>query len=71
MLNIKRLDLNDAKKLIEGAKQASIAMGVPMCIAITDESGNLVAFDRMDGYNVARVLLSQKKTKTTKYHLHL
>ncbi len=64
MLNIKRLDLNDAKKLIEGAKQESIAMGIPMCIAITDESGNLVAFDRMDGAKVASVILSQNKSMT-------
>ena len=49
MLTIKRLSLTEAKVLIEGATKKSLEMNIPMCIAVTDESGHLMAFDRMDG----------------------
>ena len=49
MLNIKRLSLQEAKTLIAGASEKASEIGVPMCIAVTDESGNLIAFERMDG----------------------
>lgn len=38
MLTIKRLGLADARFLIEGASAKGIETGVPMCVAITDES---------------------------------
>lgn len=53
MLTIKRLSLAEAKVLIDGATQKSIEMKIPMCIAVTDESGHLMAFDRMDGGKVS------------------
>ena len=37
MLTIHRLDLSDARILIEGAAAKAREIGVPMCIAITDE----------------------------------
>lgn len=40
MLTIKRLDLDDARVLIAGAKAKADEIGVPMCIAVTDESGS-------------------------------
>ncbi|MBI2979050.1 MAG: heme-binding protein [Rhodospirillales bacterium] len=61
MLDIKRLSLADAQILIEGAKRKSVAIGVPMCVAVVDESGNLIAFERMDGAKVLSVGLSQDK----------
>ncbi|WP_261338347.1 GlcG/HbpS family heme-binding protein [Rhizobium leguminosarum] len=48
MLTIKRLDLNDARALIAGARAKAEEIGVPMCIAVADESGQLIAFERMD-----------------------
>ena len=53
MLTIKRLSLTEAKLLIEGATKKSLEMNIPMCIAVTDESGHLMAFDRMDGGKVS------------------
>ena len=47
MLTIKRLSNDEANTLIEGARRKAVEIGVPMCIAIVDESGNLVAFKRM------------------------
>ncbi|MBU2953506.1 GlcG/HbpS family heme-binding protein [Marinobacter sp. F3R08] len=64
MLTIKRLDLADARILIEGAAAKAREIGVPMCIAIVDESGNLVAFERMDGGKITSVTIAQDKAFT-------
>jgi uncharacterized protein GlcG (DUF336 family) len=64
MLNIKRLDNADARVLIEGARAKSDEIGVPMCIAITDEGGNLVAFERMDGGKVTSITIAIDKSYT-------
>jgi uncharacterized protein GlcG (DUF336 family) len=42
-LSINRLSLTEAKQLIDGARTKALEIGVPMCIAIVDESGNLIA----------------------------
>lgn len=64
MLTIKRLDIADARMLIEGAREKADAIGVPMCIAITDEGGNLVAFERMDGGKVTSSIIAVDKAFT-------
>lgn len=64
MLSINRLDQQDAQCLIEGARNKSLEIGVPMCIAITDESGSLVAFERMDGGKITSVTIAQDKAFT-------
>ncbi|MDB5530684.1 MAG: polymerase subunit delta [Devosia sp.] len=64
MLTIQRLDIADARLLLAGARARSEAIGVPMCIAITDESGNLVAFERMDGGKVTSTTIAIDKSYT-------
>lgn len=64
MLSIPRLSLTDAQRLIEGATAKAREINVPMCIAVTDESGNLIAFNRMDGAKIASVTLAQNKAMT-------
>ncbi len=64
MLTIKRLDINDAHALIAGARARAGDIGVPMCIAITDESGNLIAFERMDGGKVTSTIIAIDKSFT-------
>lgn len=64
MLTINRLDAADARILIEGARARADAIGVPMCIAITDDSGNLVAFERMDGGKVTSTTIAIDKSFT-------
>jgi len=49
MLTKYGMDLATAEALIDVAQQAAAAMSVPQNIAVVDESGNLVAFRRMDG----------------------
>ena len=64
MLTIKRLDQQDCKLLIEGARDKATEIGIPMCIAITDESGNLLAFERMDGGKVTSITIAMDKSFT-------
>ena len=64
MINILRLDINDAKILIQGAREKAIEKQVPMCIAVADESGNLIAFERMDGSKAHSIILAQDKAFT-------
>ncbi|SES37406.1 Uncharacterized conserved protein GlcG, DUF336 family [Tranquillimonas rosea] len=64
MLTIKRLDSDDARALIAGAAAKAREIGVPMCIAITDEGGNLVAFERMDGGKVTSITIAIDKSYT-------
>lgn len=64
MLTIKRLSLTDARVLIEGARNKAEEIGVPMCIAVTDESGQLIAFERMDGGKITSTIIAQDKAYT-------
>ena len=64
MLTITRLGIEDARLLIEGARNKANEIGVPMCIAIVDESGSLIAFERMDGGKVHSSTVAQDKAFT-------
>ena len=64
MLSIKRLSHDEARLLIDGARQKALEIGVPMCIAIVDESGNLIAFERMDGGKITSITIAQDKAFT-------
>ncbi|WP_193337415.1 GlcG/HbpS family heme-binding protein [Devosia beringensis] len=64
MLNIPRIDLTDAGILLAGARQKADEIGIPMCIAIVDESGNLVAFERMDGGKITSITIAIDKAYT-------
>lgn len=64
MLSVNRIDQNDAQLLIDGARAKAIEIGIPMCIAITDESGSLVAFERMDNGKITSITVAQDKAFT-------
>ncbi|MCW2309358.1 GlcG/HbpS family heme-binding protein [Rhodobium gokarnense] len=64
MQTIKRLSHAEARILIAGARDKAMQIGVPMCISIVDESGNLIAFERMDGGKVHSIQLSMDKAFT-------
>ncbi|MBL4900631.1 MAG: heme-binding protein [Colwellia sp.] len=64
MLTIKRLSQQMAKIFIEGASIKATEIGVPMCIAVVDESGNLIAFERMDGGKAHSIIVAQDKAFT-------
>ena len=64
MKTLSRLDLDDARKLIAHATAHSVEIGVPMCIAVTDESGQLIAFERMEGGKVTSTTIAIDKAFT-------
>jgi uncharacterized protein GlcG (DUF336 family) len=64
VLEIRRLSVDEAHILIEGSVAASRDIDVPMCIAIVDESGNLIAFERMDGGKISSISIAIDKAST-------
>ncbi len=64
MLTIKRLSRDDADVLLDGARGKSTELGIPMCIAVADESGNLVLFERMDGAKISSIATAIDKAFT-------
>ncbi len=64
MQTIKRLSHSEALILIDGAREKAKEIGIPMCIAIVDESGNLIAFERMDGGKVTSITIATDKAYT-------
>lgn len=64
MLTIRRLSLADARGLLEGAELKSSEMNIPMCIAVVDEAGHLIAFSRMDGGKITSIDIAITKAYT-------
>ena len=64
MLAINRVSADEAKTMIAAAEKKATEIGVPMCIAVTDESGNLIAFSRMDGGKVSSIAIAIDKAFT-------
>ncbi|MCZ4351954.1 heme-binding protein [Roseovarius aestuarii] len=64
MKTVRTLDIGDAAVLIEGARARATEIGVPMCIAITDVAGHLLAFERMDGGKVTSITIAIDKSFT-------
>ncbi|RDE10390.1 GlcG/HbpS family heme-binding protein [Pelagibacterium lacus] len=64
MQSFNRIDVEDARILIAGATEKAREIGVPMCIAVVDESGNLVAFERMTGGKVTSITIAIDKAYT-------
>lgn len=59
------MDLTLARKLIEiGKEKAMQDFDRPICMAITDETGSLLTFDRMPGAPVRSIRISQQKAYT-------
>ena len=53
-----------ALEAIRAAERKAAEIGVPMCIAVVDESGVLKAFSRMDGAALLSVDIAQDKAYT-------
>jgi uncharacterized protein GlcG (DUF336 family) len=56
--------LDVAKQLVAAAEEKAEEIDVPMCIAVMNEGGNLVAFQRMDDALLASISISQNKAYT-------
>ena len=70
MLTIKRLDVEEAQVLIDGAAAKAREIGVPMCIAVTDESGHLIRFERMNGGKISSISIATDKAATAAIARH-
>jgi uncharacterized protein GlcG (DUF336 family) len=64
MLTINRISSAEAQVLVDGARHKSAEMGIPMCIAVCDESGHLVDFERMDGGKITSISIAIDKAFT-------
>jgi len=59
-----KLTHSGALKVLHAAIAKAKEMGVPQCIAIVDDGGNMLAFVRMDGAKVLSALSATNKAKT-------
>jgi uncharacterized protein GlcG (DUF336 family) len=59
------IDAKTAQAAIEATAAKAREMGLNMCIAVTDESGDLKAFLRMDGAPKLSVQIAQDKAYTS------
>lgn len=64
MLTVKRLSREDAEIMISAAEKKAAEIGVPMCIAVTDETGALIMFSRMDGGKFSSIRIAIDKAFT-------
>ena len=65
MIQVPKLTIGDAYVALEACRKKAGEIGVPMDIAITDESGNLLAFERMDGALVGCIQIAIDKAYTS------
>lgn len=60
----KSLSLDVARQIAEAAEKHARANQWNVCIAIVDDGGHLVYFQRMDGTQTGSVVVSQRKAQT-------
>lgn len=58
------LTLKAATTLMKAAKAAARERSVPISVAVVDQGGQLVAFERMDGASLVTITLAQDKAWT-------
>ena len=63
-----KLDLNDAKLMIESAKNKSLEIGVTETICIVDDSGFPICLERMDGARITGPQIAWNKAFTAAGH---
>jgi len=60
----KSIDLATAQRAVEAAAKKATELGLKMCIAVTDEGGDLKAFQRMDGAPKLSIQIAEDKAFT-------
>ena len=64
MKQVPRLTLDDAKLMMAAAEKKAQEIGVDMDIAIVDDGGNLLMFQRMDNARVTSITIAIDKAFT-------
>jgi len=59
-----RLTLQGARLILAAATRRSAALGIPMDIAVVDDGGHLIAFNRMDGAKLSSIDIAISKSWT-------
>lgn len=62
--SVPRLTLMGARLIMAAAARRAAALGVPMDIAVVDDGGHLLAFNRMDGAKLSSVDIAISKAWT-------
>lgn len=60
------IQLEDARRIIAAAEKKADEIGQPMNIAVVDEGGNLLAFERMENAWLGSIDIAQKKAWTSR-----
>ena len=60
----KSIDLATAQRAIAAAAKKASELGLKMCIAVSDESGDIKAFERMDGAPKLSIQIAEDKAFT-------
>ena len=63
---VKTLQLVDARRIIAAATKKAEEIKQPMCIAVADAGGHLVAFERMENAWMGSIDIAQKKAWTAR-----
>lgn len=64
MIQVPKLTIEDAHVALEACRKKAVEIGVPMDIAVADEAGNLLVFERMDGALVGCIQIAIDKAYT-------
>ena len=65
MIQVPKLTLEDMQVALEACWRKALEIGVPMGIAINDEGGNLLIFERMDGAVLGCIQVAIDKAYTS------
>jgi uncharacterized protein GlcG (DUF336 family) len=60
------IQLTDARRMIAAAEKKAEEIGQPMNVAVVDEGGNLIAFERMANAWLGSIDIAQKKAWTSR-----
>src|ERR1700721_778180 len=60
------IKLEDARRIIAAAEKKAEQIGQPMNVAVVDEGGNLIAFERMANPWLGSIDIAQKKAWTSR-----
>lgn len=64
VMDARLLTLQGAQRVLQAAIDCAHEIGQPMCIAVVDFGGNLLAFARMDGSKALSIISSTNKAVT-------
>jgi glc operon protein GlcG len=64
LIDARTIGYSAANRALDAAMRAANSLGVPVCIAVSDRAGHLVAYARMDGAPLLSGEIAQDKAYT-------